>query len=131
MRIILAALSSAISLHGCTAEPSKEDILKSAAERAIRSVLRDSDSAKFSGWKIYPEANVACGKVNARNGFGGYSGTQDFAYRNGNVFLRDEDTQAWASASMACIRVDNARIRADIARSRAERTARRQQRAAD
>jgi hypothetical protein len=47
--------------------------------------LRDPDSAKFGNINIYSdrklkgrEVNVACGSVNSKNGFGGYSGLQKF-----------------------------------------------------
>lgn len=45
-------------------------------QRRIRSVLRDPDSARFG--KTYPLVRdglpVTCGFVNAKNGFGGYTG---------------------------------------------------------
>lgn len=47
---------------------------------AIRSRLRDPDSADFRNERFYSggAAPVVCGEVNSKNGFGGYSGFQRF-----------------------------------------------------
>lgn len=47
-----------------------------AAERQVRSLLRDPDSARFSETvvRVRNGARVVCGYVNARNGFGGFTG---------------------------------------------------------
>lgn len=47
-----------------------------AAERQVRGLLRDPDSATFSNSVVRERdgARVVCGYVNARNGFGGYTG---------------------------------------------------------
>lgn len=47
-----------------------------SAERKVRSLMREPDSAKFSRstTKDVGGIHVACGFVNSRNGFGGYTG---------------------------------------------------------
>lgn len=62
------------------------------AKRAVTAVLKDPESAKFG--YIYPSAamiNVACGTVNAKNSFGGYTGEQKFIANpsTGSVILDD------------------------------------------
>ncbi|MBT2132708.1 hypothetical protein KK137_00040 [Croceibacterium sp. LX-88] len=53
---------------------------------AIRTRLRDPDSAQFREVHFYSggKAPVACGEVNAKNGFGGYTGYERFVAA-GNV----------------------------------------------
>ena len=55
------------------------------AEEMIRSRLRDPDSAQFSEVDLYDDRKIdgtpvtlICGHVNAKNGFGGYAGAQQF-----------------------------------------------------
>ena len=50
--------------------------IRFAAENAVKSKLKDPDSAKFENITVYK--NVACGTVNAKNSFGGYSGKTRF-----------------------------------------------------
>lgn len=49
------------------------------ARVAVQSMLRDPDSAEFTGFRV--QGRVVCGYVNARNGFGGMTGPQRFIYR--------------------------------------------------
>jgi hypothetical protein len=55
-----------------------------AATKFIISSLKDPDSAKFSDMKILKASHsdgsftFICGRVNAKNSFGGYTGFQDF-----------------------------------------------------
>jgi hypothetical protein len=60
-----------------------------AATKFIISSLKDPDSAKFSDTKILKASHsdggftFICGRVNAKNSFGGYTGFQDFVvYRS-------------------------------------------------
>lgn len=49
------------------------------ARVAVQSMLRDPDSAEFTGLAVH--GDVVCGYVNARNGFGGMTGPQRFIYQ--------------------------------------------------
>jgi hypothetical protein len=56
-----------------------------AAEEAVRSMLRDPESGKFGVINVYryfgkdgKTTLMACGSINAKNGFGGYSGPMRF-----------------------------------------------------
>lgn len=49
-------------------------------KEAIKSQLKDPDSAKFRNVAFYSGGGIpiACGEVNAKNGFGGYGGFERF-----------------------------------------------------
>ncbi len=71
-------------LAGCTApEVGVTDI--------VRSQLRDPDSAKFSSVTVIGEGEnrIACGWVNSKNGFGGYTGDQPFMLRGKRLWISD------------------------------------------
>jgi len=76
-----------------------------AAERAVRGELKDPDSAQFRDVRAnYTEdfGVTACGRVNARNEFGGYTGFRRFVSSGRSVILegRDNITDAWAGACL-------------------------------
>lgn len=49
---------------------------KAAMISAVKDVLKDPASAKFKWPPIYPNAEVYCGFVNAKNSYGGYTGDE-------------------------------------------------------
>lgn len=62
------------------AERSKQDRIQSriwSSKDAVTKILRDPDSAKF-GKVVYRDPGIVCGFVNAKNGFGGYTGEKSF-----------------------------------------------------
>lgn len=69
---------------------------------AVREQLRDPSSAEFGEIKSVTEASgqhVACGTVNARNGYGGYAGRMPFVARSTSdgrffVMIGDSDMTA-------------------------------------
>jgi hypothetical protein len=76
-----------------------------AAERAVRGALKDPDAAQFRDVRAnYTEefGVVACGRVNAKNEFGGYTGFRRFVSSGKNVILegRDNVADAWAGACL-------------------------------
>lgn len=62
------------------ADTGKQYAWIAAGKDAIRQQLKDPDSAKFRNVHFYSGGGipVTCGEVNARNGFGGYSGFERF-----------------------------------------------------
>ena len=55
------------------------DLLKIRAQREVKAILRDPDSAVFTDMVAHSApALVVCGLVNSRNGFGGMTGNQRF-----------------------------------------------------
>jgi hypothetical protein len=74
-----------------------------AAERAVRAELKDPDAAQFRDVRAnYTEefGVVACGRVNAKNDFGGYTGFRRFVSSGQSVIRegRDNVADAWARA---------------------------------
>lgn len=71
-----------ISLTSCKPSPDP-DIL--AAEEAVKSKLKDPESAQFRNVVKYTSSHyesghntAVCGEVNSKNGFGGYVGFTEF-----------------------------------------------------
>ncbi|MEA5669027.1 hypothetical protein VA603_15890 [Stenotrophomonas sp. MH1] len=76
-----------------------------AAERAVRAELKDPDAAQFRDVRAnYTEefGVVACGRVNAKNEFGGYTGFRRFVSSGKSVILegRDNFADAWTGACL-------------------------------
>ncbi|WP_146096089.1 hypothetical protein [Xanthomonas arboricola] len=76
-----------------------------AAERAVRGELKDPDAAQFRDVRAnYTEefGVVACGRVNAKNEFGGYTGFRRFVSGGKSVILegRDNVADAWSGACL-------------------------------
>lgn len=76
-----------------------------AAERAVRRELKDPDAAQFRDMRAnYTEefGVVACGRVNAKNEFGGYTGFRRFVSGGRSVILegRDNIADAWVGACL-------------------------------
>lgn len=76
-----------------------------AAERAVRGELKDPDAAQFRDVRAnYTEefGVVACGRVNAKNELGGYTGFRRFVSSGKSVILegRDNVADAWGGACL-------------------------------
>lgn len=76
-----------------------------AAERAVRGELKDPDAAQFRDVRANHTEEfgmVACGRVNAKNEFGGYTGFRRFVSSGKSVILegRDNIADAWAGACL-------------------------------
>jgi hypothetical protein len=65
-------------------------------EQSVRDNLKDPDSAKFTDELIVQQDNgfyVMCGNVNAKNGFGGYTGKTPFVAAGALVIIRSPETE--------------------------------------
>lgn len=62
----------------CPAVPAPSSAGTGIVEAAVRNRLKDPDSAVFRDVLFDKLYGVACGKVNAKNGFGGYTGFSQF-----------------------------------------------------
>lgn len=90
-RIVLVGLS-AVALAGCgdgssssaSSEPSESEMIaryQVMSKDKLKESLRDPGSAKFEGVGAHRVASggfVFCGRMNAKNGFGGYTGFERF-----------------------------------------------------
>lgn len=77
MRAIIVLV---VVLAGCSAE--------AGIERQVAAALKDPGSAEFGETSI--RRGVACGSVNAKNGFGGYTGATPFMVRDGALYVGPE-----------------------------------------
>ena len=80
-------------------EDSKNDFYKRyKAKESVKSQLKDSDSAKFSG-EFNGRGGAICGYVNAKNSFGGYSGNVRYVSYNGVSAIdnnKDDFSELWS-----------------------------------
>lgn len=94
MKIRFAMLAAAcLFLTGCQTDSENGPPLASAsavpdavafeqAKKGVTAVLKDPDSARFDSLRRRTTSNLdlVCGKVNAKNSFGGYTGSKLFAF---------------------------------------------------
>ncbi len=84
MKTTLLALSLLLLVGWCafaqaadTSRPATPEEVQAVTD-ALKSALKDPDSAKVSGVRISADGKTACGFVNAKNSYGGYSGKSVF-----------------------------------------------------
>lgn len=79
----------------------REQAFIEVAKEVVRGKLKDPRSAEFSQVSVarYMGVPVVCGRVNARNGFGGYGGRMHFVSggTQGTTFV-DEEVEDFAKA---------------------------------
>lgn len=79
----------------------REQALVEAAKEVVRGKLKDPRSAEFSQLSVarHEGTPVVCGRVNARNGFGGFGGRMHFVSggTRGTTFV-DEEVEDFAKA---------------------------------
>ena len=115
MRMVLSLLL-VLALCGCqtAADTVSRDTISdeaafAMARKAVVSQLRDPSSAQFGPRlerRFVMSVDVVCGTVNAKNGYGGYTGQTIFAYRVGHdraVFFGEVDqADPFRPANMLC-----------------------------
>lgn len=80
----IALITALVLLAGCTAE--------AKLERDIAATLKDPGSAQFGEIEI--RGDIACGTVNAKNGFGGYTGAVPFMVKGRDLYMASDASQA-------------------------------------
>lgn len=90
------------------AEQSRQDAeLQYEGQEAVKANLRDPGSAKFSDVVVVRKSGsiAVCGAVNAKNGFGGYSGASRFMARGDLAVVESPDNVAEFSKlwNKACV----------------------------
>lgn len=94
MNMCKVALSLVVALHlaGCG---SAQNDLVGKAEDAVRHIAKDPDSVIFREVRVVQLdtgaglAPIVCGEFNAKNGFGGYSGFEAFAWHPDGKLLAE------------------------------------------
>jgi hypothetical protein len=83
MAALLLAIGVGVVLSGSPRTPPQPGALSDAttadARRAVLAGLRDPESARFANVAVNGRG-IVCGTINARNGFGGYTGAAGFYY---------------------------------------------------
>ncbi|MDX3900414.1 MAG: hypothetical protein QHC40_07900 [Sphingobium sp.] len=103
--MLLAACSLALTEDQRFAEQVKEN---------VRWGLKDPDSANFERVEAFAKEHVACGRVNAKNAYGGYTGYENFSFYNGNAHLQSDDLKAYLIGSTRCLIIHSERAIEDI-----------------
>jgi hypothetical protein len=99
-----------MTLAACAAtKPTPDEAFAQQVEADVRRSLKDPDSAKFEDVKAYAKEQVACGKVNAKNSYGGYAGSEDFSYYQGRSHLQSDDLKSYVIGSGRCMLVESQR----------------------
>jgi len=83
-----AALVLAGLLSACNGE--------TPAQRQVRAMLKDPDSAKFEF--VASGRGFECGTVNAKNSFGGYTGAMEYLEYQGSAGVAESEVQSLAMA---------------------------------
>lgn len=81
---------------GGYAEKTQQQVFIKISQEAIQGRLKDPDSAEFRNVEFYSDgpAPVACGEVNAKNGFGGYTGFEWFIASGTQLAILASDMQS-------------------------------------
>jgi hypothetical protein len=67
--------------------------------------MRDPESAQFRNTRRCPgDADMVIGEVNARNGYGGYTGFRGFIVKGGVAHFDHEDVAAYSGLIGRCLR---------------------------
>lgn len=85
---------------------------RSTVEATVARSLKEPESAIFSDVELYEHRSLACGKVNARNSFGGYTGDVQFAYFEGVSYMPGDrgDPNKFLWVNHECLRERIARL---------------------
>lgn len=67
-------------LPSCQPEESENDQIFEAAQTAVRKQLKDPGSAQFEDMQRCGSSRIVTGYMNAKNGFGGYVGREQFVF---------------------------------------------------
>lgn len=107
-------VAAGVVVSGCAAPSPLPPVdvspdIEAQAQDAVRRGLKDPDSARFGGMRAGRDprdgSTVVCGMVNAKNGFGGYTGSAPFQvrFRSGSAVVEAVDDGARGSVGLAQI----------------------------
>jgi len=110
---IIAGSGDSPSGSQASSEPSKPSFESrkyeaiAGARDAVKQMLKDPESAQFSDETAFPQGVdgiTVCGYVNAKNGFGGYTGNEAFVAAGDIAYLQSQVSDfsgVWAKACRA------------------------------
>lgn len=103
--VVLSLLMQAIESGEPKTEQSKAEDFYWNARVTVKESLKDPESAKFGAIRIVRTKNgfLACGEVNARNSFGGYTGMKRFMSNGagGTTLIEDSSNEEIFSTTWA------------------------------
>ena len=89
--VTITSINAAVVNAG-TSSSVQRDIRIERVKDVVRARLRDGGSARFRKAVFVNKTKVVCGEVNAKNGFGAYSGFQYFISNTAlTIFQTDMD----------------------------------------
>jgi hypothetical protein len=91
----VGAISMCVVLTGCSeSEAQKEARIQAnmhvLAEKYVKAKLKDPESAQFQN-KFIGIKGAACGEVNAKSGFGGYTGFKRYISAGKDLTVLEQD----------------------------------------
>lgn len=116
----LGAVAMLVGCSQAASETPRENQSFNAARAVVTASLRDPDSARFGPFSRGRGASI-CGSVNARNGYGGYTGKRGFVFTPGEGALLYDPAQWGVHVEMFEER--GCKVGADHARLLANRAA--------
>ncbi|MBD8549016.1 hypothetical protein [Sphingomonas sp. CFBP 8760] len=81
-----------------------DEAFRARVETDVKGLLRDPLSATFQDVFYSPDTAAACGEVNSKNAFGGYTGHEHFAYHDGQAAFLNRDTETYSQLIRPCQR---------------------------
>jgi hypothetical protein len=91
LRIVFLSATALLFTEQACAESGDYDVVVIAhAKETVSNEMKDPNSTQFKDIKLskYGPADVVCGAVNAKNGYGGYMGFQRFVVLDGVPSIR-------------------------------------------
>ena len=91
---------------------SEQSTIVAMSRDGVKSRLRDPSSARFRNVGYYSggESSAVCGEVNAKNGFGGYTGFERFVALGDKLAFLESDIEASEFADVwrrLCVKADS------------------------
>lgn len=90
-------------------ESQRLDAIEQAKQKGmelVRSALKDPGSALFEDVRAANGAGLVCGRVNAKNSYGGYAGFKIFLSNEGQVFIDNGSLSINSMIRSECSKLD-------------------------
>ncbi|MBD8678313.1 hypothetical protein [Sphingomonas sp. CFBP 13720] len=107
---IAVFICAILFLHGCGPAPltAQEEVERKNAAfeeivaTSVRAAMLDPGSTELRFESVFPDEQVACGKTNSKNAFGGYVGFSGFSYDKGIVWFETSNQEKWLAGLRKC-----------------------------
>lgn len=99
------ALAAVVALSGLASGCDRTPASVREAESAVKALLNDPDSVRFSAMRYNPKDGSVCGMYTAKNSFGGYVASRLFAYNGPGKLYAQRDRDQTMSEQVLMLRV--------------------------